>query len=123
MCLLRHRQVLLIQRARPPWEGAWTLPGGRLEAGETAEACAIRELAEELGLAVEGLRPLARLVLGGERKFRLQVFATGTFEGEIVPSDEIAAWRWIRRGEERALPTTPHLGEVLELAFRGFDRS
>ena len=37
-------RVLLIQRNRAPSEGLWTLPGGRLEPGETLEQCAIREV-------------------------------------------------------------------------------
>src|SRR5690606_18538609 len=123
VALVHKRQVLLIQRARAPWDGAWSLPGGRLEPGETAEACAARELREELGLQVYALRPLAKLLLGGSRQFRLQVFGTEAFEGEITPNDEIAAWRWVGPGEEALLRTTPHLPEVLQRAFRLFDRS
>jgi len=123
VALLHRRQVLLIQRARAPWHGAWSLPGGRLEPGETAEACATRELGEELGLRVYALRPLARLLLGEQRQFRLQVFGTEAFEGEIAPNAEIAAWRWVGPGEEAGLPTTPHLSDVLARAFRLFDRS
>ncbi|MGN6487511.1 MAG: NUDIX hydrolase [Devosia sp.] len=123
VALLHRHQVLLIQRARAPWHGAWTLPGGRLEPGETPEACAAREVEEELGLRVFGLRPLAQLRLGDAQQFRLQVFGTEAFEGEITPSDEIAAYRWVRAGGESALRTTPHLSEVLERAFRLFDRS
>lgn len=122
VALLRGGQVLLIQRARAPWEGAWSLPGGRLEPGETAEDCAARELREELGLQVAALRPVARLVLG-ESRFRLQVFGTEVFDGDIAPNDEIAAWQWVRRGEEAGLITTPHLSEVLGQAFGLFDRS
>jgi len=81
VALLHKQQVLLIQRARPPWNGAWSLPGGRLEPGETAEDCAAREVHEELGLRVYALRPLAKLLLGHGRKFRLQVFGTEAFEG------------------------------------------
>ncbi len=122
VALLRAGRVLLIQRARAPWDGAWSLPGGRLETGETAEECAARELREELGLRVAQLQPVARLVLG-EGRFRLQVFGTETFEGDVAPNDEIAGWRWTRRGEESELRTTPHLAEVLGEAFRLFDRS
>jgi len=123
VALLHKHRVLLIQRAKAPWDGAWTLPGGRLEPGETAEECAARELKEELGLGVYALRPLARLALGEGRKFRLQVFGTEAFEGEIVPSEEISAWRWVPPGGEASLRTTPHLSEVLQRAFRLFDRS
>ena len=42
--------VLLIRRGRPPAEGQWSLPGGAQRLGETSEAAARRELAEETGI-------------------------------------------------------------------------
>ena len=50
--VLRPGAVLLARRGRPPNLGAWSLPGGAQELGETAEAAARRELAEETGLSV-----------------------------------------------------------------------
>jgi ADP-ribose pyrophosphatase YjhB (NUDIX family) len=49
-------EVLLIRRGRAPMLGAWGLPGGGQELGETAEAAARRELLEETGLEVGELR-------------------------------------------------------------------
>ena len=50
VCLLRPGHVLLIRRAKPPNAGAWSLPGGAQNLGETAEQAARRELLEETGL-------------------------------------------------------------------------
>jgi len=53
--VLRRDAVLMIERARPPFQGLWSFPGGRSEPGETEEATARRELTEETGLTVGAL--------------------------------------------------------------------
>ena len=68
----RGDAVLLIRRGKPPLEGQWSLPGGRIEPGERVEAAALRELREETGVeadilglvaVVDGLFPSAHYVL------------------------------------------------------------
>lgn len=48
--VLRGADVLLVRRGRPPRLGEWSIPGGAQRLGETAEAAARRELAEETGV-------------------------------------------------------------------------
>ena len=51
VALFRGRDLLLVLRARAPFAGLWSLPGGRVEFAEGLEAAARRELLEETGLA------------------------------------------------------------------------
>jgi 8-oxo-dGTP diphosphatase len=121
VAIVRRQDILLIERNRPPSEGLWTLPGVRLEPGETAEACAEREILEELGLTVFGLRKLIVLQHGA---YRLQTFATEVYDGEVKPDPaEIRNWAWVSRNNAGRLRTTPNLDRVLEAALRIFDRS
>lgn len=47
--VFRGEDVLLVKRGKPPYRGQWSLPGGKIEYGETAAEAALRELAEETG--------------------------------------------------------------------------
>ncbi len=54
--LIENGKILLVKRGREPFKGMWATPGGRIEEGETAEQCAIREMKEETGLEIEIIR-------------------------------------------------------------------
>ena len=124
VALIDGDRVLLVQRARPPFAGLWTLPGGRREPRETARHCAVREVREELGIAVGSLVPVTVRSVpetsGGT--WRLEVFGADAFAGEITPSDEVADHRWVRLAEVAELDTTPGLGTTLELAVRALQQ-
>lgn len=109
--------VLLIKRAMSPYAGLWSLPGGRIELGESVEACARREVFEELGIEVV---PVYVTELGEHTPspgFRLAVF-TALFPGGMVSANaEILDWRWMNLADLEALETTPGLESVLGSVF------
>ena len=53
VCFNDQGEVLLIQRGNAPRLGEWSIPGGRLEWGETTKVAALRELKEETGIEAE----------------------------------------------------------------------
>jgi 8-oxo-dGTP diphosphatase len=55
-------RILLIKRANPPAQGQWSLPGGRIESGESAEVAIVREVREETGLQVRVLNEVGTVV-------------------------------------------------------------
>lgn len=105
--LPRGDEILLVRRRYHPRAGAWCLPAGFMEYGETPEACAVRELREETGLHAEltGLfgvfagfdDPRVRAVLilytatpvGGDLVAGDDAIEAGFFRGDALP-EEIA---------------------------------
>ena len=117
VAIVRDGKVLLIKRAYAPYQHLWTLPGGRIEPGESIEQCAIREVAEEVGLTIRNPRPVLVQSLGRDGTFRLAVFATGDFTGQVRASDEVADHKWLAPSALPALRTTSRLDDVLARAF------
>src|SRR5262245_64117158 len=50
--IFRGNAVLLIRRGKPPAQGQWSIPGGRVALGETLEAAVVRELREEVAMDI-----------------------------------------------------------------------
>lgn len=118
VALVRDGKVLLIKRALAPYQNLWTFPGGRMEAGETPEQCAIREVQEELGLTIRNPQLAMVQALGRDGTYRLAVFATTDFSGLLRPSDEIAGHKWAEPGMLPALRTTSRLDDVIRECFK-----
>lgn len=116
-------RVLLIQRGRPPGEGLWTIPGGRVEPGETLiQACA-RELAEETGLDVE-VGPVVEVLdridrdAAGALAYHYVIvdYLVSVRGGVLAPAGDARDARWCTPADLSALPLTRGLSPVLARA-------
>ena len=105
-------EVLLVRRGNPPNIGAWSLPGGAQELGETVEAAARRELAEETGLAVDELHLAAHVDSihrdpDGRIRYHYTIIDFAAFwqGGMARPGGDITevAWAGLDRYDEFAL--------------------
>ena len=104
-------RLLLVLRANEPSRGRWSLPGGRIEPGETARAAAAREVREETGLDVAIGELLCRADLG---PYVVDDFAATVVGGTLAAGDDALDARWCTADEVRALPLTPNLLVELE---------
>jgi predicted NUDIX family NTP pyrophosphohydrolase len=134
-------EVLLVHPGGPYWArrdlGAWTIPKGELEAGETAADCALRELAEELGaaptIAAEDLAPLGSVrqrsgkvveAWAAEADFDPALLRSNTFmlewpprggSEQEFPEVDRAEWFAPERARQKILPAqAPLLNRLLE---------
>jgi 8-oxo-dGTP diphosphatase len=87
-----HGRLLLVRRGHEPAVGAWSLPGGRIEPGESPAQAAAREVLEETGLEVEiGELLVTADIEGG---YRVHDFAAAVVGGELRAGDDASDVRW-----------------------------
>lgn len=104
-------RLLLVRRAHEPSRGLWSLPGGRIEAGESAAAAAAREVREETGLDVSVGRLLQTVELAGG--YVVHDFAATVIGGELCAGDDASEVRWCTDDEVAAMPLSPGLLDEL----------
>lgn len=102
-------RVLVAQRVRPPeLAGRWELPGGKVVDGETEPAALARELAEELGLAVDDVEVGERLGhdVDLDTAGTLRAYRVSLTRGEPRPHDH-RALRWVTAAELDGIDWVP----------------
>jgi 8-oxo-dGTP diphosphatase len=118
VCVVQAGRVLLTQRARPPFENLWSLPGGHVKRGESLRDAALRELKEETGIN-------ARLgeiigwneIIGPDKHIVIAVFTARFESGEAVAADDAKAVRWVDYRQIDRLELTPGLPSIVNKAF------
>jgi 8-oxo-dGTP diphosphatase len=108
-------RLLLIKRGHDPEAGKWSLPGGRVEPGETDAQALVREMREETGLTV-----LPGLLLGAVERagpgggiIDIRDYAATVTGGTLAAGDDAADARWVAAADVPRLPLTSGLADAL----------
>lgn len=116
-------RILLIQRGHPPRQGAWSLPGGRQQLGETVYEAVTREIREETGVEIRILDVAAVVDLidrgpdgNISHHYTVVDVVAEWVGGEARAGDDAAAAAWARRDELAAYALTPKMHEVIAIA-------
>ncbi|WP_410590769.1 NUDIX hydrolase [Amycolatopsis sp. lyj-23] len=104
-------RLLLIRRRNNPGSGQWSLPGGRVEPGETDKKAVIRELSEETGLDV-----IPGTLIGSVRRGPYEIFdyACEVEGGVLTAGDDASDVRWSDAADLAELEAG---GELVDLLF------
>ncbi len=117
---LKGDEVLLIRRGQPPRKGEWSLPGGRIEAGEKAVDAALRELTEETAITarigglidvVDGVFPEAG------RHYVLIDYWAEWLTGDAVAGDDADEAVFLSKAEALQRVDWQETRRIIQLAF------
>jgi 8-oxo-dGTP diphosphatase len=125
----RSGQVLLVERAKPPVAGLWSLPGGHIEPGERAADAALRELHEETGVIADVIGPVTihDVIVHDDAgalsaHYVISVFCGRWVAGEPVAATDARRAAFFNRAEIGALAMTDRGRDIVELAWGIYER-
>lgn len=118
-------RFLLTLRAKAPHAGAWGLPGGALNLGETAFAAAVREVQEETGIVCAPRASFTTVDIierdqegGVAFHFLLAAVVADHVAGTITPRDDAADARWFALADLAMILSVPRTLELVQQSER-----
>jgi len=116
---IRGQEVLLIKRGTPPRQGEWSIPGGRIEAGESETDTTLSELMEETGVTSQ-LGPKIETIpaLFEGYNYMLHDYAATWISGEPVAGDDAALAKFVPISDITALNMWPKTEAVIFAAYQ-----
>ena len=103
-------RLLLIRRGNEPGRGLWSVPGGRVEPGESHAEAVVREMSEETGLVVE---PGALVGTVRRGPYLIADYRCAVVGGTLRAGDDATDARWCDAGALASLPLVPLLYDTL----------
>ena len=123
--VFKDDRVLLVRRGKPPANGQWAVPGGRLELGESLAEAAEREIFEETGVRIRAREPvhafdaITRDTGGGILYHYVIVdLAADYVSGRPTAGDDALDARWVSAAELRELPVNAETRRLLAKRYR-----
>ena len=127
--IFEGRSILLVERAKEPLKGYWSLPGGIVEAGEKLDAAVRREVLEETGLEIE---PIAlfeifeRIMLDAEGRpeyhYVLMDYLCRVTGGRLGAASDVSRTLWATERDLGGYRLTEGTSAVIERAFAKLQR-
>jgi len=118
--VLKEGRMLLIKRAKEPSKGIWSLPGGRIELGETIYEAARREVLEEcsIEIEIERLLDVADSIIRDEESrihyhFAIIYLLARYKGGDVKAQSDAEDAKWVTTDELDKLDIHPHLRVLL----------
>ncbi len=119
--VIRDEKVLLVKRRKPPGKGLWSIPGGRVELGETLKEAAEREVKEEAGVIIRAKDPVYTFDLIDRDKqgcirfhYVIVDLLADYVSGKVNPSSDACEARWVTPRELEDLPVSRITREFLK---------
>ncbi|MFC3053091.1 NUDIX hydrolase [Kordiimonas pumila] len=121
--VFKDREVLLIQRGKPPLIGSWSIPGGAQELGETLEEAVIREIFEETGITakVDSFLDVVDLIHHAkdgtvDYHYSLIDYSASYISGKVTAGDDAAEARFFPLEEALDLPLWGETKRIIQKA-------